>query len=189
LRLQAAYADSLGRHDEAVKLYGRAAEMALQRGLNDIANDFEDAAARTAAFLGDCQPARRAGHPALALAICGEAARAEKLAGEASKLHPLGTLWNAVERPIIRAAIALRRERAAEAIELLQSAKPYERAFPEAVYLRGLAYLRLEKRPEAQAEFRKILDHKGANWGVIYALAGRSRTKPPPSAQNSQGQE
>jgi tetratricopeptide (TPR) repeat protein len=163
--------------------------MVLQRGLKDIANDFEDAAARTAAFLGDCRPARRAGHPALALAICGEAARAEELAGEVSKLHPLGTLWNAVERPMIRAAIALRREQAAEAIRLLQSAKPYERAFPEAVYLRGLAYLRLGKGPEAQAEFRKILDHKGANWGLIYALAARSQTKPPGSAQNSQAQE
>ena len=108
---------------------------------------------------------------------------------EGSKLHPLGTLWNAVERPIIRAAIAVTRERAAEAIELLQSAKPYDRAFPEAVYLRGLAYLRLGKAPEAQAEFRKILDHKGANWGLIYALAARSQTKPPGSAQNSQAQE
>jgi tetratricopeptide (TPR) repeat protein len=188
-RLQAAYADSLGRHDQAVKLYGRAEEMARQRGLTHIANDFEDAAAGAAAFLGDCQPARRAGHPTLALAICGDAARAEKLAGEASKLHPLGTLWNAVERPLIRAAIALTRERPAEAIELLQSAKPYERAFPESFYLRGLSYLRLEKRPEARDEFRNILDHKGANWGLIYALADRSQTKPPASAQNSRAQE
>ena len=49
-------------------------------------------------------------------------------------------------------------------MELLASAAPYERAYPDAVYLRGLAYLRLNKGAEAVAEFRKIVDHKGANW-------------------------
>jgi hypothetical protein len=36
------------------------------------------------------------------------------------------------------------------------------------VYLRGLAYLRLRKGAEAAAEFRKILDHKGASWGSTW---------------------
>jgi hypothetical protein len=36
------------------------------------------------------------------------------------------------------------------------------------VYLRGLAYLRLRKGEEAAAEFRKILDHKGASWGSTW---------------------
>jgi hypothetical protein len=35
----------------------------------------------------------------------------------------------------------------------------------------SLGYLRLRKGPEAAAEFRKILDHKGANWGLFYALS------------------
>jgi len=34
--------------------------------------------------------------------------------------------------------------------------------------LRGLAYLRLHKGAEAAAEFRKIVDHKGANWGATW---------------------
>lgn len=55
-------------------------------------------------------------------------------------------------------------------VELLASASPYERAYPEAVYLRGLAYLRLRKGLEAAAEFRKILDHKGASWGSTWSL-------------------
>ena len=82
-------------------------------------------------------------------------------------------MWNAVQLRAIRAAIELKRDQPATAIELLESATPYERAFPEARYLRGLAYLRLKKAPEARAEFRKILDHKGANWGLIYALSYR----------------
>ena len=53
-------------------------------------------------------------------------------------------------------------------MELLASASPYERAYPEAVYLRGLAYLRLQKGAEAAAEFQKILDHKGASWGSTW---------------------
>jgi len=34
--------------------------------------------------------------------------------------------------------------------------------------LRGLAYLRLRKGAEAAAEFQKIVDHKGANWGATW---------------------
>ena len=45
---------------------------------------------------------------------------------------------------------------------------------PEAVdllYRRGLAGLRAGKGAEAAAEFRKIIDHKGRNWGLQYSLA------------------
>ena len=97
--------------------------------------------------------------------MCGDAARAEKLAGETSKLFPNGTLWNAVQLPAISAAIALKRDQPSKAVELLASASPYERAHPEVVYLRGLAYLGLREGAEAAAEFQKIADHKGANWG------------------------
>jgi hypothetical protein len=53
-------------------------------------------------------------------------------------------------------------------VELLASASPYEQAYPEAVYLRGLAYLRLRKGAEAATEFQKIVDHKGASWGSTW---------------------
>jgi tetratricopeptide (TPR) repeat protein len=43
--------------------------------------------------------------------------------------------------------------------------------YPESIYLRGLAYLRLRKGTEAAAEFQKILDHKGANWGPFYPVS------------------
>jgi predicted Zn-dependent protease len=78
---------------------------------------------------------------------------------------------NAVTLPSIQAAIELNRDQPAKAIELLQSAAPYERAYPQAVYLRGLAYLRARQGAEASAEFQKILDHKGANWGPYYSLS------------------
>jgi eukaryotic-like serine/threonine-protein kinase len=53
-------------------------------------------------------------------------------------------------------------------VELLAPASAYERAYPVAVYLRGLAYLGLRDRAEAAAEFEKIPDHKGANWGSAW---------------------
>jgi hypothetical protein len=54
------------------------------------------------------------------------------------------------------------------AVELLASASPYERSYLSSVYLRGLAYLRLDKGAEAVAKFRKIADHRGANWGATW---------------------
>jgi serine/threonine protein kinase/Tfp pilus assembly protein PilF len=163
--LQAANQNVLGRRRESSKLYLRAAEAARHHGLRNAASEFEEADARADALSGNCQTVQRLGRPALALAMCGDAAQAEKLAEETSKLFPNGTLWNAVQLPAIRAATALKRDQPARAVELLASASPYERAYPDAVYLRGLAYLGLRQGAAAAAEFEKILDHKGANWG------------------------
>src|ERR1019366_7269733 len=166
--LQAAHRNVLGQRRESSKLYQRAAETPMRRGFRDVAAGFEEADARADALSGNCDTVRRLGRPPLALAMCGDAAQAEKLARETSKLFPNGTLWNAVQLPEIRAAIELQRGHAAKAVELLASASPYERAHPEAVYLRGLAYLHLHKGVEAAAEFQKILDHKGASWGSTW---------------------
>jgi tetratricopeptide (TPR) repeat protein/predicted Ser/Thr protein kinase len=168
LGLQAANQNALGHRRQSSKLYQRAAETAQRLGLRNAAAEFEEADARADALSGNCQTARRLGRPALALALCGDAARAEKLAGETTKLFPNGTLWNAVQLPAIRAAIALKRDQPTKAVELLASASPYERANPEAVYLRGMAYLGLREGAKAAAEFEKILDHKGANWGSAW---------------------
>jgi eukaryotic-like serine/threonine-protein kinase len=166
--LRAANQNTLGQRRESHKLYLRAAETALRHGLPNAAAEFEEADARADALSGNCQTARRLGRPALALAMCGDAAQAEKLAGETSKLFPNGTVSNAIQLPEIRAAIELQRGQPAKAVELLASASPYERAYPGVAYLRGLAYLRLRKGEQAAAEFQKILDHKGASWGSTW---------------------
>jgi hypothetical protein len=64
--------------------------------------------------------------------------------------------------------IALNRDEPEKSVELLTSASPYERAYPDAIYMRGLAYLRMHQGAEAAAEFQKIADHKGANWGATW---------------------
>jgi hypothetical protein len=168
LGLQAADRFVHGQPRESRRLYQRAAETSLRRGLRNAASEFEEAEARAEALLGNCQTVRRLGRSALALAMCGDAAKAEQLAAETSKLYPDGTIWNAVQFPGIRAAIALNRDQPARGIELLASATPYERSYLDAAYLRGLANLRLHKGAEAVVEFRKITDHKGANWASAW---------------------
>jgi len=178
--LQAAWRNVHGQRRESHKLYQQAAETARRQGLLDVASEFEEADARADALAGNCQTARRLGRPAFALGLCGDSVPAEKRAAEITKDFPNGTIWNAVQRPEIRAAIQLKLNHPAEAVELVASASAYERAYPEIPYLRGLAHLRLKKGAEAAAEFRKIVDHKGAswaatwlhpNWGQYYSIA------------------
>lgn len=172
LAVRASHSDASGRRKEAQELYSQAVAAARRRGVIEAAERFEDANALAQALTGECEAARRLRRPALALAVCGDSVQAERLAAETSRESPNDTLWSAVHLPVIRAAIDLRREQPVRSIAGLARAAPYERAYPEAPYLRGLAYLRLAKHSEAIAEFRKILDHKGANWGVLYSLAG-----------------
>jgi eukaryotic-like serine/threonine-protein kinase len=95
--------------------------------------------------------------------LCGDAGEAQKLADEQKRRYPNSTLVKVYSEPIIRAAIALQRDRADEAIEFLNAALPYEGGsaafWPN--YLRGQAYLRLRHGTRAAAEFQKILDHRG----------------------------
>ena len=166
--LQAADLNVHGQRRESHKLYQRAAHTARHLGFRYVADEYEEADARADALSGNCRTVRRLGRPALALAICGETAQAEKLAAETSKALPNGTIWNAVQLPEIQAMIALHRDEPAKSVELLASAAPYERAYPDAIYARGLAYLRMHRGAEAAAEFQKIVDHKGANWGATW---------------------
>jgi eukaryotic-like serine/threonine-protein kinase len=136
--------------------------------------ELDQASTLADAIVGDC---RRAGSnkSALAAAMCGDDARAEGLAAESAARFPTGTLWNGVELPAVRAAAALAAHQPLKAIELLANATPYERAFPEVRYLRGLAFLMLGRGTDAAAAFRRILDEKGTAWDLDYASTGLAR--------------
>jgi tetratricopeptide (TPR) repeat protein len=171
LGLEAQGADMRGQRSEAQELYRRAIATSVRRELPHVAAGFEDANALAAALDGDCQPTRGILRPALALALCGDSTAASAFIDKTSKALPQGSIWNAVQMPAIRAAIELRRNRPEAAIRLLASAATYERAFPEAVWLRGEAYVKMRKPAEAATEFNKVVGHKGPNWGVFYALS------------------
>jgi len=108
-----------------------------------------------------------------AFSLCGDSGRAQPLMDEYSQRLPKNTFWNLVSAPLYRAQIALHGANAAQAIELLESALRFESSGNFAPqYVRGQAYLKLNKGAEAAAEFQKILNHRG--WsvrGVLYPLA------------------
>jgi predicted Zn-dependent protease len=183
--VQATNAAALGQLRKAQEFLQRGEEMARGRNLPETVARGQSTDALHDALVGNCAAARSKARVAilpeqapadtlsiaLPLALCGDAAAAQRAEEETTKRYPVHTIWNAVQLPSIRAAIELSRNQPGQAVELLQSAAPYERAHAYAVYLRGLAYLRARKGAEAAAEFQKILDHKGANWGPYYPLS------------------
>jgi tetratricopeptide (TPR) repeat protein len=104
---------------------------------------------------------------ALALAEVKDEARAEAIAKESNQRSPNGTTLNNVWLPSIRAQIAISRGNPAEAIKILEPARPYElgqeppRPFLYPIYARGQSYLRAKQARPATIEFQKILDHRG----------------------------
>ena len=108
-----------------------------------------------------------------AYAACGQTAAAQTLTDELTKDFPLDTLLNANSLPIIWAQNELNNGNAAQAIQILESARKYEvfgEFWPQ--YLRGLAWLKQKDGTQAATEFKTILDHRG--WyptSPLYPLA------------------
>jgi len=141
------------------------------------------------AIVGNCQQARtgatgalalaRAGTPlsaaVLALALCGDIARAQSLIDELARREPTDTDINAIWIPMIRAAIETGRGNAAQAIQFLQKSRRYEMGqvwgfWP--TYARGQAYRRQGSATEAMMEFQKIIDRRSV-WpsDIVYPPA------------------
>jgi len=107
---------------------------------------------------------------ALALASAGDLGRARALSDELQKQFPDNTLLNRYWEPVIRAYIEIRSGQPARAIKLLETAAPYDLAFPQPqfseggllypVHVRGQAYLALRQGKEAAAEFQEFIDHR-----------------------------
>jgi eukaryotic-like serine/threonine-protein kinase len=180
----AAYFGQLGKARElsrrAVASAGRAEE-------RQTAGNYEADAALREALFGNVAEARQRVAAALrlsrgrdvqfgaalTLALVGDAARAQSLAGDLAKQLPEDTLAQFNYLPTVRAQLALIHNDASKAIGALQPVSPYEfgelgtthyGAFSPAlypVYVRGEAYLAAHRGNEATAEFQKILDHRG----------------------------
>jgi eukaryotic-like serine/threonine-protein kinase len=106
----------------------------------------------------------------LALARSSDTARPIKLADDLNHEAPLDTLLNFHWIPTIRAAVEINRKNYEKAVNLLQTASAYERGnvagsqligtlYP--AYLRGEAYLKLGKGPQAATEFQKLINNPG----------------------------
>ncbi len=106
---------------------------------------------------------------ALILARVGNTKEAESITGDLDKEWPEDTYIQKYWLPVIHAALDIRQEQPAKAIDDLGTATLLEFANPEAtslatlypVYVRGQAYLAMGQMTAATVEFRKLIDHPG----------------------------
>jgi len=187
LHSEALIAARSGRVQAARKLSRSAVDIARQAGQEERAATYEAGEAVWEAMFGNAPAARRSATGALALsngrdveysaafalALAGDWARLQSLAGDLEKRFPEDTSVQFNYLPVLRALSALNHHEPSRAIELLQVAAPYELAVPAVdfnnfyfgglypVYVRGQAYLAEHRGAEAAAEFQKILQHRG----------------------------
>jgi tetratricopeptide (TPR) repeat protein len=112
---------------------------------------------------------------AIALAMAGDGSRAQALTEELARRFPSDTLLHQVTIPMVQAFIELERKAPEKAIQALQAATPYELGSQQGllpIYARGQAYLQAKRGAEAEAEFQKIVDHRGvAAMSPVHSLA------------------
>ena len=103
---------------------------------------------------------------ALALALVGDATRAQALTDDLAKRFPEDTIVRFIYLPTLHAQLALNHNNTSKAIETLQAAIPYELGsigygtlYP--VFVRGEVYLAAHHGSEAAVEFQKFLDYRG----------------------------
>jgi eukaryotic-like serine/threonine-protein kinase len=177
----AAYSGRLGKAREFSRRAVASAERAEEK---ETAAGYEDEAALREALFGNAAEARQravaalalsAGRDvqygaALALALAGDATRAQALADDLGKRFSDDTIVHFNYLPTIHARLALSHNDSSKAIEALQTAAPYELGIPGAgsfttamypVYVRAEAFLAGHQGSEAATEFQKILDHRG----------------------------
>jgi tetratricopeptide (TPR) repeat protein len=177
-----------GRRRKARELTQRAVDSAVRAGRKENGAIWQAIAAQREAAYGYTAEARQlAGEAlklaptsqgtqaeaALALAMAGDAARAEALARDLGKRYPLDTQMQALWLPPIQAQLALNKKSPDLAMTALQAASPIEFGLIQFVangsclyptYIRGEAYLAARQGPQAAVEFQKILDHSGIVW-------------------------
>jgi tetratricopeptide (TPR) repeat protein len=199
----AAYHGAFGNAQELTR---RSADSAQRINEKEAAGEYEAHDAVREALVGNMAFAKREaetalagahgrqveGYSAIALALAGETAQAERLADDLNKRFPEDTVVKFDFLPMIRGALLLPTRDSARAIEPLAVSAPYElgetnTSFTFAlypVYLSGEAYLAAKQGKEAVGEFQKILDHAGVvgnepigalahlGLGRAYVLAG-----------------
>jgi tetratricopeptide (TPR) repeat protein len=176
LVFQALNAATHGQLHSAREVFKRSIDVAKQRNLPAVVG-MSLSNSQSMSVIGSNCPAMRSLGGAAAM-LCSDADASLKAAEDEAKQYPSDPTVNAIQLPTLRAAVELKRDNAAKAVESLQLVAPYERANASAIIYRGLAYLLLHREVEAGAEFQKILDNPGNYWGgpeYLLAYLGRAR--------------
>jgi hypothetical protein len=174
-----------GHQAQARNMSRHALELARQASLTERAALYEAGAAVREAFFGNAPEAERRARAArqlsdardvvwgaaLALALAGRSSQSQTLASDLETRFPDDTHVRFRYVPMLRALAALDDRQPSRAIDLLQTAAPFDLAAPGSwagffgnlysVYLRGTTNLAAHHGAEAAAEFRRVLDHSG----------------------------
>jgi tetratricopeptide (TPR) repeat protein len=196
-----------GQFRQARELTRRAADSARRAQENETAAEYEGHNALREALVGltdfakaDAQTALSAikgkhgeGFSAIAFALAGDVADANRAIDDLTKRFPQNTVVQTRYLPMARSALAVNSGNAQAALDALSAAAPYELGHTNEdftcalypIYFRGRAYL-AAKNAAAAGEFQKILDHAGvvgnepigalAHLGIAraYSLSGNS---------------
>jgi eukaryotic-like serine/threonine-protein kinase len=171
-----------GHLQQARILSQRAVDQAMQESQPERAGLWEAGASLREVFFEQVPDARKRAVAALKLsnsrevqygaaltfALSGDSSRAQTLADDLEKRFPEDTVVRFSYLPVLRARIALNQGDSARAIEMLETATPYELGASRGlfgalypIYVRGEAHLAAHRGPEAAREFQRILDHRG----------------------------
>src|SRR5215471_10457470 len=212
LALQADTEAYAGHLQKARELSLRAVRAAQNAKLAEPAAIWQALAALRDAVYGDTQNARTEADKALDLAPTsrdaqtlailvltrtGDSRRAQSMLDDLAASHVSNTVVQAGWLPTIRAQASLVNQKPAQALELLDPVRSYERGqlignlsyscmIP--VYLRGEAYLAAKRGPQAKAEFQKLADSRGIVgncWSGALALLGQARAQAESDSRNA----
>jgi eukaryotic-like serine/threonine-protein kinase len=183
LNWQAQAASFQGKLREASQLYSRAAESAKQHEMKELAAAIIISQALRQTAFGRHKEAQQRLNEALALSrntfvrhattaivpygtfalvLAGDSTQAQMLIEETAQKYPRNLLANQVWLPLTKAVMQLEQGKPELALDLLQGVTPYDPGtFFCANWLRGQAYLFLNKGREAGIEFNTILNHHG----------------------------
>jgi eukaryotic-like serine/threonine-protein kinase len=176
----------VGYMQEAIRKSQHAVNLAQQSSESERAAMYEAGAALREGLFGEATAARESAAAALrlsqsrdaeygvafALILAGDQSQATTLAADLERRFPEDTAVRFNYTPTLRALLALNHGEASRAVDLLQVSMPYELGEPPSsffgyygalypVYVRGEAYLALNRGPEAVREFQKIIEHRG----------------------------
>jgi tetratricopeptide (TPR) repeat protein len=121
-----------------------------------LAGNRKGAIASAHASLGILDDYNNKLHAGSVLAFAGESKKALDLAAEVVKNRPDDVMVQSVYAPVVRATVALNRDDAAKAIELLKPASGYDKNNSQVLYFRGLAYWKVGRELKPRKSFRRF---------------------------------
>jgi eukaryotic-like serine/threonine-protein kinase len=167
-----------GRLESASQRTHQVVTMARESGMNESAANVLVNLAKAKAVYGESDAARENLREALKLAdskdvklgvarvmaLNGQEGEAQKLMENLAREHPSNTFLNDLDMPVISAASQLNSGQGDAALRTLERVKSFEFGRKAGLlpnYVQALAYLRLRRPEEAEAQFNGILAHRG----------------------------